>query len=131
MKKILIVDDDSITLRLMEDHLSLQGYEVTTALDGFKALEKIEKNKFDLIISDVMMPNLSGLSLLSLLKTYYFDNTPIILVSSLDKSNIIIRSLGLGANNFLVKPIDFEALTKRVAKLLEPTSFFNPGLPFI
>src|SRR4051812_13312717 len=120
MKKILLVDDDPLTLKMLEHYLSEQGYNITTAVDGYEALEKIEKTKFDLVITDVMMPNLSGLSLLSLLKTFYYDKTPIMLISSLDKLDIIIQSLGLGAENFIIKPIDLEDLSERIRKLLRP-----------
>ncbi len=117
---ILIVDDDPMTLKMIEQHLSTEGYTVTTAMDGYNALEKIESAKFDLIITDVMMPNLSGLSLLSLLKSFYFNKTPIILISSLDKLDVILQSLGLGIQNFIIKPIDLTDLSNRIKYLVSP-----------
>lgn len=117
MKKILIVDDDPITLKLVEQYLSSQGYNTITAMDGFDALEKIEKNKFDLIISDIMMPNLSGLSLLSISKEFHHQ-IPVILISTLDKGDVVSKSLSLGANDFIVKPINLEELSIRVKRLL-------------
>ena len=117
MKKILIVDDDPITLKLVEQYLSSQGYNTITAMDGFDALEKIEKNKFDLIITDIMMPNLSGLSLFSISKKIHSE-IPILFISSLDKGDIISKSLGLGAKDFIVKPINLEELSIRIKRLL-------------
>ena len=118
MKKILIVDDDPITLKMIGQYLFSEGYDIVTAIDGFNALEKIKKNKMDLIISDVMMPNLSGLTLLSIAKEFH-HKTPIIFISSLDHGDIISKSVGLGVDDFIVKPIDLANLSIRIKKLLE------------
>ena len=75
-----------------------------------------EKQELDLIISDILMPNLSGLSLLSLLKQFYFNKIPVILISALDQSPVILSSLGLGADDFIAKPINFQELLLRVKK---------------
>ncbi len=117
MKNILIVDDDPIIVKLFEQYLSSEGYTVVTAVDGFNALEKIETNIFDLIISDLMMPNLSGLTLLSISKEFH-NKIPIIFISSLDQGDIITKTLGLGADEFMVKPINMEELSIRIKQLL-------------
>ncbi|HLC83678.1 MAG TPA: response regulator, partial [Bacteroidia bacterium] len=70
--KILVVDDDRLMLQAISYKLKDSGYEVVLAEDGYEALNIIDKIKIDLIISDVMMPNISGLGLLSLLKQFYF-----------------------------------------------------------
>lgn len=114
--KILVVDDDKLMLDAMEHSLQMAGYEVFTAEDGVKALEIIEKGDLNLIICDIMMPNMSGLGLLSLLKQFYFNKIPVILISSLDKSDIILSSLSLGAHDFIAKPINFDELLIRVKK---------------
>jgi DNA-binding response OmpR family regulator len=66
-----------------------------------------------------MMPNVSGLGLLSLLKNFYLDRIPVILISSLDKGDVITNSLGLGAACFLAKPIDLVELLESVKNALE------------
>lgn len=119
MKKILIVDDEPIALKLLEQYLSLKGYDVTTALDGFIAIDKLEEHEFDLIISDVMMPNLSGLELLTISKEFH-NKIPIIFVSVLDSWEIISKSLELGVDDFIVKPINFAELIMKIEKLLKP-----------
>lgn len=116
--KILVVDDDKMILEAISHNLSSEGYEVCTAENGLEALEVINKQKIGLIISDIMMPNLSGLSLLSMLKQFYFNRIPVIIISSLNKSNIVLSSLGLGADDFITKPINFKDLAARVKKYL-------------
>lgn len=114
--KILIVDDDKLQLEAISHNLKTNGYETVLAENGYEALDIIDKIKIDLIISDVMMPNISGLGLLSLLKQFYFNRIPVIIISSLDKADIIIHSIGLGAVNFIQKPIDFKRLLEQVEK---------------
>lgn len=114
--KILIVDDDKLMLEVISHKLKNDGYDVVVAEDGYEALSIIDKVKIDLIISDVMMPNISGLGLLSLLKQFYFNNIPVIIISSLDKADMVLHSIGLGAVDFLRKPINFKNLSKLVKK---------------
>lgn len=114
--KILIVDDDKLQLKAISHSLKDSGYETVTAENGFEALDVINKEKIDLVISDVMMPNISGLGLLSLLKQFYFNKIPVIIISSLDKADIILHSIGLGAVDFVSKPINFIELLGRVKK---------------
>ncbi len=116
--KILVVDDDPILLEAISFNLKEDGYDVITADDGFKALDIIQKQEhLDLIISDIMMPNMSGLGLLSLLKKFYFDKVPVILISSLDKGDVVLSAMKLGAHDFIVKPFNIEELSLRVKKL--------------
>ena len=114
--KILIVDDDKLILESISYKLKEDGYEVVVAEDGFEALNIIDKIKIDLVISDVMMPNISGLGLLNLLKQFYFNKIPVIIISSLDKADMVLSSIGLGAVDFIRKPIDFKKLLRLVKK---------------
>jgi len=114
--KILVVDDDKMILEAITHSLTSEGYEVITATNGLQALEMAQNKKLDLIISDIMMPDLSGLSMLSMLKQFYFNKIPVIIISSLDKSDVILSSLGLGADDFMAKPINFKELSIRVKK---------------
>ena len=72
----------------------------------------------DLIICDIMLPNLSGLGLLSLLKNFYLEKTPVILISSLDQKEVMVSSMNLGAEDYMVKPINFEELNSKIKKLI-------------
>ncbi len=117
--KILIVDDNKLTLKALEHNLNAEGYDTLIAENGFHAIELIQKEKVDLIVSDIMMPNISGLELLNLLKQFYFNNTPVILISSLDNGEMISRSLELGAIDFITKPIDFKQLFQLIKKYVK------------
>lgn len=119
MKKILLVDDDALTLKAIKHSLTQDGYLVVLAEDASKALTVLENEKIDLIISDIMMPNVSGLGLLSMLKNFYFDKIPVLLISSLAKGDVVANSLGLGAKYFLTKPIDLKELSTCVKNILQ------------
>ena len=114
--KILVVDDDRLMLEAISHSLKKDGYDVVIAQDGYEALSIIDKDKVDLIISDVMMPNISGLGLLSLLKQFYFNNIPVIIISSLAKADMVLHSIGLGAVDFIRKPINFKKLLSLIKK---------------
>lgn len=117
--KILIVDDDELMLTSISHSLVEQGYNVVLAENVSKALDILEDQKIDLIVSDIMMPNVSGLGLLSMLKEYYFDRIPVILISSLNKGGVVANSLGLGATYFLAKPVDVKELLTCVKSVLK------------
>ena len=114
--KILVVDDDPLTLEAISHCLKAEDAQVVTAGNGLEAISIAQEENVDLIISDIMMPEMSGLSLLCLLKQFYFNNIPVIIISSLDKADVILSSLGLGAEDFISKPIDFEKLSARIRK---------------
>lgn len=120
--KILIVDDDELMRKAISHSLVEEGYEAILAADVLIALDILENQKIDLIISDIMMPNVSGLGLLSMLKEYYFNRIPVILISSLDKGGVVANSLGLGATFFLPKPLDVKELLFCVNNILIKTS---------
>jgi DNA-binding response OmpR family regulator len=116
--RILVVDDDKMLLEAISYTLENDGHEVITADDGFQALDIIQKQEpLDLIVSDIMMPNMTGLGLLSLLKKFYFDTVPVILMSTLDKKEVILSAMKLGAHDFVLKPFNIEELSLRVQKL--------------
>jgi DNA-binding response OmpR family regulator len=117
-KKVLIVEDDKVTQELISFKLKREGFEVQTADNGWDALEFVNREKVDLIVSDIMMPHISGLSLLSLINRFYYANIPVIMISSLDKDEVVMSAMGLGANDFLRKPLNFSVLVKRIKKLL-------------
>ena len=114
MKRILVIDDDKLFQRAIAFSLKENNYDVITADDAYSALELIDHYKVDGVISDIMMPDISGLSLLSLLKKFYFNRIPVLIISSLGKEKAEPISLSLGAYAFMPKPIDFDELIRNV-----------------
>lgn len=115
---ILVADDELVTLETIAFTLQAEGFDVITASDGKKALEIVqdENSKIDLVISDIMMPNMSGLGLLTALHQRYGNKLPVIFISALDHGHLI-SSLSIGTTEFIGKPLDFDELINRVKML--------------
>ena len=106
-KKILIVEDDKVLLQVIKLKLEKEGYAVEKAENAGEALRVIGEKKVDLIISDIMMPNISGLSLLNMIREFFMVKVPVILMSALNKADIVNSAMESGAYAFIGKPIDF------------------------
>lgn len=112
MKKILIVEDDFSIATLQKDYLELADFEVQICEDGMKALNEIKRNKYDLIILDVMLPNLSGFDILKSIQDY--KDVPVLLVSAKKEEIDKIKGLSLGADDYITKPFSPGELVARV-----------------
>lgn len=112
MTKILIVEDDYDIASLEKDYLEINNFSVDIIDDGNKALPIISKNNYDLIILDLMLPNLNGFEICRELRK--FSDIPIIMVTAKDDSYDIIRGLGLGSDDYITKPFDPAVLVARV-----------------
>ncbi len=111
----LVVDDDELTARVMQVCLTRLGYEVTTVGDGMAALEMCKTRAFDVVISDVRMPRLNGISFIKNVKRMAPGATNrIIVVSSMDDRATRNDALAAGAEAFLLKPVS----TATIAELL-------------
>ncbi len=111
--KIILIDDDEELLELLRDYLEENSIEVKTALSGEEGLGMIEKEKFDLIILDVMMPGMGGLETLKRINSDY-PGLPVIMLTA--KSEEIDRVVGLelGADDYIVKPFSSRELLARI-----------------
>jgi CheY-like chemotaxis protein len=108
--RILIVDDLADNVFLLQTVLEAEGYEVETALGGYAALEKLQATSPDLILLDVMMPDLDGYEVTRRIRrSQQFANLPIFLISAYDQADTE-RGQAIGATDFLRKPIDFDRL---------------------
>lgn len=112
--KILIVEDDTITLNSLEFILKKEHHEVSVSSNGMEALLKMEQNLPDLIITDVMMPYISGLELIKIVTKNYPNQIPIIVISSLGNEDIVLEAFSLGANDYLTKPININELNSSI-----------------
>jgi len=124
MEKILIVEDDLELLRLFQTVLKKEGYDVATAEDGLQAMRYLEKEYVDLIISDIMMPNVDGYELVSNLRNAG-RQTPILLITAKDGFDDMRRGFSLGSDDYMVKPINVNELLLRVQALLRRSQMLN------
>lgn len=115
---ILIVDDDPMNLQVIQNLLEIDSYHVTTATDAKKALAVLKKEPIDLVISDVMMPNISGYELTrQIRKQYSLAQLPILLVTARTRSEDVLVGFTAGANDYITKPVDALELKARVHAL--------------
>jgi DNA-binding SARP family transcriptional activator len=118
---ILLVEDDAVSSALVEGFLCQAGYEVVTVADGGDALIEIGRHRFDLLILDVNVPTLSGLSLFEIMIRKGYD-TPAIFITGAAGPEAEARSLEMGAADFLRKPVRQEVLLPRVRAILQRRS---------
>lgn len=118
MKKILFADDSSIMrlfARMSTRHIG--GISLTEAQDGLEAVDKIEKEIFDLIITDINMPNMDGLQLIRHVRMMGL-RIPIIILTTLGEENDVARGMDLGADDYVTKPISAYKLTNIISTFM-------------
>ncbi|ACF14977.1 response regulator receiver modulated metal dependent phosphohydrolase [Chloroherpeton thalassium ATCC 35110] len=124
--EILIVDDQEIILRLLEETLKSEGYAVLMASNGVEALEAVEKKKPDLIITDMLMPKLNGCDMVSKLKESADTRLiPTIMLTGLFDFEHKVRALEIGVDDFLGKPFNRIELITKVRALLKTKSYID------
>lgn len=122
-KKILVVDDEKSICLLLENFLS-QDYDVVAFNDGFEALEWLEDNLPDLIISDIQMTKMDGYEFLTNVRQRGFTkHTPVIMLSGKSESKERVKCYKLGAQDYLTKPFNPEELEELVKKNIFPIHF--------
>lgn len=122
-RSVLIVDDEPMTRTLLQLMLASADYEVFDAGDGFEALDKIKERMPDILVLDVMMPNMDGLALCRILRERDDTvNIPIILLSAKTTPDAIQEGLFAGANRYLTKPVSRKNLLESLAELLSSVS---------
>lgn len=115
--KVLIVDDEEMAIKMVEHQMKLDGFEVITSTDGRDAIDLIKSQEPDIVISDIMMPFMSGLELLELIKAEQ-RKIPVILISALDDVEVIQTAIGMGADDFVIKPVKMDELSLRIRRVL-------------
>jgi len=117
MSKILVVDDDAHIRELVKVFLRNEGFDVYEAADGLEALARLESVKADMVILDVMMPNLDGWELARQLSEA--GDMPLLMLTAKGETSQKIKGFGLGADDYLVKPFEPLELVARVKALLK------------
>ncbi|HHM01836.1 MAG TPA: response regulator [Caldithrix abyssi] len=115
MKKILFVDDDPNMHRMVELFLRSAGVELIFAGNGRSAIKHMENHRFDLIFSDIQMPEMDGITLLKHLREKG-DATPFVIVSAFGQESVAEKALALGASDIVNKPFDRETLLAKIRK---------------
>lgn len=125
---ILVVDDNEMNRDMLSRRLQRQKYEVIVAEDGEKALSVIKEHPFDLVLLDIMMPNISGYEVLEQLKAdSETQHIPIIMISAVDDLDSVVRCIELGAEDYLFKPFNPVLLKARVGACLRRGHSINSG----
>jgi len=124
MTHILVVEDDREICQLYSKVLIKNGYQVTTAANGQEAMEAIEGNYFDLIISDIMMPVMNGYELVQALREGGF-NTPVMMITAKDAFDDKRMGFMSGTDDYLVKPVDVNEMLLRAGALLRRSRIMN------
>lgn len=121
--KILIVEDDPVTQKMVSRMLTGAGYETSVVSNGVEALEKIVSVPPDLIVSDVMMPEMDGFTLLYALRgNPQTADIPVIMLTARASGDDILDGIDMGANDYIPKPFDPETLIKSVRENLKPAT---------
>jgi DNA-binding response OmpR family regulator len=114
--KILIAEDDQLMIKMLEFRLKKDGHEVIITHDGREAVNKLEEFQPDLVITDIMMPYLSGLEVVSAVKKRYPIGTPVIILSGMGQENVVLEAFQLGADDYMTKPFSPNELSVRVRR---------------
>ena len=126
MAKILVVDDEPVTNRLLSLMLQRINHSVITANNGIEALSYLDKTHIDLMITDINMPDINGLELLSFIrKSEQHRGVPVLLISTQSSERDRERGLKLGADGYLAKPFTPESLREETARHLTPAASSN------
>lgn len=122
--KILVVDDDRVFLAFCSDILTEEGYEVKLAPNGNKALSLIRKDDFNLVLTDMIMPDISGLAVLEWIKQYK-ASIDVIVITGQASVETAVKALKLGATDYLRKPLNPEEFKIIIARCLEQRKLFD------
>lgn len=124
MEKILIVEDDETVLNFENLELSHEGYETVIAMDGRTALQKFEEEKPDLILLDIMIPELNGIEVLRRIRKT--SQVPVILVTAKNETYDKVNGLNTGADDYISKPFAIEELFARISAVLRRSAAQQP-----
>lgn len=113
---ILIIEDDKLTLNLLQFCIQNLGHTAFLANNADQALPDILNGKYDLLITDIMMPGISGLSLVHDIRSEKKCNIPIIMMSALNNKPLLEKAFEAGANDFIAKPFSMEDLAEKLKK---------------
>ena len=115
--KVLLIEDDLLLLKTLEFKLKKEGFEVEIAKNGYDALESLKDSIPDLIVTDIMMPFVNALEIISMLRNEMMSNVIIIVLSAAGLEKVVLEAFELGADDFISKPFSPNELIMRIKKL--------------
>jgi two-component system alkaline phosphatase synthesis response regulator PhoP len=124
-KHVLIVEDEENLLKIIKLNLELEGYSVTPAITGIEALKEFRKNNFDLILLDVMLPEMNGFDVCEEIRKENKE-VPILFLTAKGSGEDRVQGLKLGADDYLTKPFNLEELLLRIQILLKRSNNNKP-----
>lgn len=122
---ILVVEDDLEIQELIKQFLMTQNYTIEVASDGVEGIKRLNTQSFDLILLDVMMPNLNGFEVAKMLRNQ--SNIPIIFLTALEEEQDQMKGFDLGIDDYITKPFSFHVLIRRVQAVLRRSNHKNCG----
>jgi len=125
---ILLVEDEENLHETLRLNLEIEGYEVTSAHNGTKALKAIKEEYFDLIILDIMLPEIDGISIIERVRLQNLE-VPILILSAKDSNTDKVLGLRVGADDYLTKPFNLEELLLRIQKLIQKSTLLQHKEP--
>ncbi|MDP4144992.1 MAG: response regulator transcription factor [Bacillota bacterium] len=120
MTKVLIIEDEAEIISFLKPELAYEGYEVDSVSDGREGFEKMQKEKYDIVLLDIMLPGLNGIEICRRVRK--FSNIPIIMLTARDQVMDKVTGLDTGANDYLTKPFSIEELLARMRCVLRNSS---------
>ena len=114
--RILVIEDDQEIQELIKQFLMVQQYTVEVASDGLEGMKQFNKQSFDLILLDVMMPNLNGFEVAKMIRSQ--SNVPVIMLTALEEEQDQVKGFDLGIDDYITKPFSFHVLIRRVEAVL-------------
>lgn len=126
---VLIVEDNPVNATLLTNQLQGQGFATEVCYSGEECLERVGREEFALVLLDIMMPGISGLEVLPRLRERFPPvELPVIMVTSVDNDDKIVEALGLGANDYIVKPVNIDIAVARISSLLTARAYHLKSL---
>ncbi|NOX20242.1 MAG: sigma-54-dependent Fis family transcriptional regulator [Nitrospirae bacterium] len=125
--RILVAEDEQITLKHLLYALEKEGYTAVGALDGVEAFEKIKKEHFDVVVTDIKMPGLDGISLLERIKLQW-PETEVIIITGFGSIDSAVEAMKRGAYDYITKPFNLDELILKIKKILEKKSLENRNI---
>jgi DNA-binding response OmpR family regulator len=121
MEKILLIEDDALIRKTVELKFKKEGFEVICCDNGKDGLEKLASELPDIVLTDMMLPYVSGLEIVSAVKAISNKNISVIVFSTMGQEHVVEEAFSLGADDYITKPFSLTELTIRIKKQLKRT----------